>query len=319
MSADFYNVIVSQSNSNGDCFLSYTGTTGCTVVEECDLQTSIVANCIDEDNIEFIITIEGSSEYTLFIDGELGSELIMTGLVEGVTLLALFLIQTYNFFGYNIFIQDEISNAFECFESTFISRNCDEDCDFTAGYGIICNSDGTFDIELTIEGSSTYDIFSEFGADPLINVTEGIYILGPYPNDFFFFFNIFDNQNLGCFQDVFGVADCEADLECDLNANIGIECVEGEGSFVVEVSITGSDTYSIFNGDELVLEGVGEGAYFIGPFENGNFNISIVNTSNNLCTQDFSGGFFCEPPPECDMEVDFTPVCNVDNSGYLFK
>ncbi|MFK7903510.1 MAG: SdrD B-like domain-containing protein, partial [Chitinophagales bacterium] len=93
-------------------------------------------------------------------------------------------------------------------------------------------------------------------------------------------------------------------------------CVEGEGTFIVEVSISGTDLYTISNGDEVVLTGVGEGAYFIGPFENGGFSITISNDNNPLCTQNFSGGFFCEPPPICDLGVDFKPVCNDDNTSY---
>ena len=187
----------------------------------------------------------------------------------------------------------------------FISRNCDLECDFTVNYDVLCNNDFTFNVEITIEGSSTYDIFGDFNPEPILDVPEGTYILGPYPQDFFFFFSVTDNQNPACFQDIFGIENCDFNADCDLNANIGTTCVEGEGLFIVEVSITGSDTYTISNGDEVVLTGVTEGAFSIGPFENGNFSITITNENNPLCTQNFTGGFFCEPPPSCDLSADF--------------
>lgn len=320
LSSEFYNVFISQSEIIfEECFLSFNGNVGCDPITECDLSTSIVTNCIDEDNFEIVITIEGSSTYYLQIEGDFGNFIEESGLTAGTYTFGPFSDSNGDFFGYSIFIQDEINNFFECFESTFISRNCDVDCDFTVDYEVICNNDFTFNVEVTIEGTSTYDIFGDFNPDPLVNVPAGTYTLGPYPEDFFFFFNVNDNQSPACFQDIFGTAQCDFNPECDLNANIGTTCVEGEGSYMVEISLTGSDTYTISNGDEIVLEGVTEGAYTVGPFENGAYSISIVNENNPACSQIFTGGFFCEPPPVCDLGVEFETVCNADNTAYSIE
>ncbi len=320
LSGDFYNVSINQSEIIfEECYLNFNGNTGCDPITECDLEASIVTNCVDDDNFEITVTIEGSSTYYLQIDGELNVFIEESGLTAGTYTFGPFPDNDGNFFGYSVFIQDEINNIFECFQSTFISRNCDFDCDFTVDYDVICNNDFTFNIEITVEGTSTYDIFGDFNPEPLINVPAGTYVLGPYPEDFFFFFNVNDNQNPQCFQDIFGTADCDFNPECNLNANIGATCVEGEGSYTIEVSLTGSDTYTISNGGEVVLEGVTEGSFTIGPFENGSYSISIVNDGNPLCSQVFTGGFFCEPPPVCDLGVEFETVCNSDNTAYSIQ
>lgn len=320
LSGDFYNVSITQNDVIfEECFINFSGQTDCDPIQECDLETTITTNCLDDETLEIVVTIEGSSTYFLQIDGDFGNFIFEEGLTAGTYTYGPFDDNDGNFFGYSVFIQDELNNSFECFESTFINRNCSLDCDFTVTYDVICNNDFTFNVAVTIEGTSTYDIFGDFTPDPIFDVPAGTYILGPYPNDFFFFFNVNDNQNPDCFQDVFGIANCDFNAECDLNANIGATCVEGEGAFTIEVSITGSDVYAISNNGEAILDSVTAGSYVIGPIENGSYSIEIININNSLCNQTFAGGFFCEPPPVCDLGASFEIVCNADNTAYSIQ
>ena len=117
-SADFYSVSISENEIFEDCFINFNGTIDCDPIAECDLNAEISTNCVDEDNFEVVITIEGSSTYYVQISGDIDIFLEEENLTAGTYTFGPFPDNSADFFGYSVFIEDEINNTFECFEAT---------------------------------------------------------------------------------------------------------------------------------------------------------------------------------------------------------
>ena len=304
--SEFYDVNIQDVN-NDACFQDVTGFNECPLV--CDLSIALQTNCLPDTDgfFEVIMEIDGSGTYTIQ-DGVFGP---FENLTAGIHTLGPYPSGDYLF---NVF--DDTGLLLDCFASSLISRDCSEDCDLTIAYETVCISDAFFEVHLSIDGSSTYSIDDGFGT-ALDNQPSGDYVLGPYFEDAFFFMLVQDENNASCFQDFFSNSECgEVGGPCDLSASIGIECSEDAESFTINLSISGSDFYTVDDGVNPPITDVSAGELILGPFDNGIYDINVINQSDADCNQVFSGSNFCEAPPECDLTVDAETVCNDDNTGY---
>lgn len=81
---------------------------------------------------------------------------------------------------------------------------------------------------------------------------------------------------------------------CDLTAAASAQCVGANGEYEIELSISGSGSYTITDNSGSILTGVGSGTYTFGPFDNdGIYDINIQDEANPTCSESISGTETC--------------------------
>lgn len=297
------------SNSNFNCFQGLSGTADCPS-NPCDLEATFDPFCSPDGQEQIIVTIEGSGFYNINSDFDF---------IENVP-AGEYIIEVPPFGGGVFTIVTDVSND-QCFTGGFLNVACEDDCAFTTSYETECLGGNEYNIIVTIEGDATYNIFPDFGAEPLFNVSAGEHIIGPLiTQDFFIGVTIENAENPICFQNIFANPDCDTPLSCDLTATADINCTEDGTGYTVAIDITeGTDTYTIsgINIDNP-LTGLAAGTSVeLGPFTGNVYDVRVESEANSQCFQNFSGTSFCAEPPVCDLAATVTPICNEDNQSYM--
>lgn len=306
---NYYNVSV---NGGGGCFQDFDEFTGCAPAIQCELEVSTDIECVNTTDYNVILTIEGNSTYFVSY-GESVTEQTITGLSPGVHEIGPF---DNDYF---IIIQDENPENFSCQEVLNGSWDCEE-CDYTASTEILCDAENSqFSVVLTIEGDELYTVTNPFG-EPLVDLPSGEHIFGPFFEDFTFNAIVLESGNTDCQYVVSAFSNCVPVTgdTCTLNAAIQPVCSQDGTTYTMEVTILGTDTYTISDGISPDLTGQSAGTYSLGPYPNGVYSIRVTNEADTNCFQNFGGSHFCFPPPICDLDVALDLACLTDSTGYQF-
>ena len=122
---------------------------------------------------------------------------------------------------YSIAITDE--NLDDCSQNLTGTNDC-AGCDLSVSYEIECVDAETFELVLTIEGSSTYDISN--GLFPLTNFSAGTYSFD-FSNGTTYTLSIYDPNDDTCIETI-TFSNTEDCAECDLQASATTECLNND-------------------------------------------------------------------------------------------
>ena len=104
-------------------------------------------------------------------------------------------------------------------------------------------------------------------------------------------------------------------LFCDIDG-VELEAIcQSDTTFTLVLFFAGPAVYTIADGINEPLTGQLQGEHILGPYENGNYNITITDEANPDCFQNVSGAQDCTPPPVCDLSAIADAVC-LDNDSY---
>ena len=309
---DNYQVLIEEDGTN--CYYEVDGNTECADPEPCDLAVDTEVECLDNGQFNIIVNVSGPSKYLIEWSAGFGNNGEMNG-EEGQYILGPF--NSGGFFGVNIEVRDIKQSVNDCLvEISYGNDICDEDCDMDIAFEPECVEEGYL-LNITIEGGLKYNINSS--TNDYNNVEAGTYSIGPYPEDGNFNFTVSAAGVQGCSQSFNGSTECDEQQPCDLSGTVEPVCNEEGTAYVMQLTLEGSDTYTITYGDGEEIASVSAGTYDIGPFNNGAYQIYVVDDVRDDCFQNFTGSYFCEPPPSCDLELNVTRTCEEDNSGYTIE
>ncbi len=260
---------------------------------ECDLSANAVTNCLDGQRYEVEVTLNGSSSYSI----ENGIDPTITGVSAGSVTFG-----PYDNGAYQILITDELSD--DCNFTLTGEEDCFE-CDLDAIATTNCLDTQTYEVEMTLFGSGTYEI--QNGIDtPISGATAGTYTFGPYSNGPYQIL-ILDETQEDCQFTVVGEQDC---FECDLSATVEVECLEyPQYNLIFELS--GSGFYTIDDGNNTILNGAAAGTVVFGPLTSNNYVVTISDELDDTCLETYEGTQDCQ---ECDLITSLEEVCNDDGS-----
>ncbi len=285
-----YNITVTSENVS-DCEQVLTGSEDCL---ECDLQASASTACVDNFSYNVVVNLSGSDTYT--INDGLGG--IQTGQTAGNITVG-----PYPNGDYNITVTSE--NVADCEQVLTGSEDCLE-CDLQASASTACVDNFSYNVVVNLSGSDTYTINDGLGGIQT-GQTAGNITVGPFPNGDYSI-TITSENVADCEQVLTGSEDC---LECDLQASANTECIDNF-TYNVIVNLSGSDTYTINDGLGGVQTGQSAGNITVGPYPNGNYNITITSENVDNCEQILTGTADCL---ECDLSVSATTQC-IDGFNY---
>jgi len=285
-----------------NCFQTLSGVFECST-EECDLQASLVPECLDETTGEFSFTINLTGSDTYTISDGINPDL--TGQTAGQ-----FVFGPLNSGGYNITITSEADAS--CFQNYSGTYSClvPPDCDVAATFIPTCLDDTNYELEMNLIGSSTYTISGSFANSPITNAGTGVYTLTGMQTGFYVI-TIVDEVNGDCTQEYAGNYECE-DSNCDLQANIDYICSDDLSTYEIMFNVTGTGVYSITASNGTSVTGQTAGVISLGNFVNGQYEIFIQDEQDLGCLRTYTGVYFCAPPPLCDLSVNSVPTCNDD-------
>ncbi|MGB0931512.1 MAG: SdrD B-like domain-containing protein, partial [Chitinophagales bacterium] len=224
---------------------------------------------------------------------------------------------------YDIVIVDENNSLCTQEFSGLFACSAAPSCDLGATVEVVCLDDdsGGYNLIVELTGSGTYFIETFTGA-PLEGQTAGTIEVGPLFDEFYNVL-IFKENNDICNLSLFGSADCQPDFPpCDVQVQLDINCI-GDDEYEVTMFIEGNSTYDIYEGlyvelpeNELVIGNVEPGFVTVGPFENGVYDLLIVDQNNPTCYVDFIGSRNCNNPNGCNINAGVTTFCNEDNLSF---
>ena len=272
----------------------------------CDLELGAETECLaDGSGFNVVLDLMGSGTYTIE-DG-------FTGTLFDVEAGEIVLGPYPNGFFYNIFVQSE--DNFTCFGGLNGFADCSDGvvCDLTTDVELNCIEGDTYTIDLTIEGTGTFNVNSNLG--DLTEVSAGTYTFGPAALNSYDF-SVFNAFNPECQQNISGTENCTDEVPpCDLSVASSTACSDNE-SFVIALTVSGSDVYTIFSNGEPIQTGVTAGELEVGPYDSGSsYNIEVVNESNADCKESASGIRNCSIISECNLTANAETVC-LDNSRF---
>ncbi len=257
----------------------------------------------DGSGFNFILDLVGTGTYTiedasleLSLEAEAG-EIVIGPYPSG--------------FFYNIFVQSE--DNFTCFGGLNGFADCVDGvlCDLTTSTELTCIEGDTYTIDLTIGGTGTFNVNSNLG--DLTGVTAGTYTFGPAAINTYDF-TVSNAANPECQQSLSGTENCTDEVPpCDLTLTANTACMNNE-SFVINLDVGGSDTYTILSNGEPIQTGVTAGQLEVGPFDSGNsYNIEVVNETDSDCKESASGVRNCAVTTTCDLTASAETICLDDN------
>ncbi len=182
------------------------------------------------------------------------------------------------------------------------------------------DNSGGYNLELELTGSGSYFIETFVGVF-LEGQTAGTIIVGPFFEDFYNVL-VFQEDDEACSLSVFGTADCQPDFPaCDVTVQLDINCID-DNNYEVTMLIEGNSTYDIYEGlyvdlpgIPLVEDNVSPGSITVGPFDNGVYDLLIVDENNPTCYVDFIGARNCQNGG-CNINAGVTTFCNADSTSF---
>ncbi len=297
-----------EKTTDQTCNQTLEGALQCGEPFQCTLIADVDDECITEDTYQLVVEINGGG--TFLVNDGFGN--ITTGLEAGTYPFGPFSANNYT-----VTIQSEIDPG--CFQELTGSSDCSDDgtCTLQLGTETTCVSEDFFNVLLTITGNSTYTINSTAsGFTPLEGQVAGDFLIENFE---FGFFDIFveDEQNNECFAGQSGNVDCSNPPNCDLNAQfIDYACIGDTDFYNININIEGSGTYSVYDGSQVLAEGVSQGELELGPFTTPPYNILISSDVLADCSQSLSGFAVCDQnPDECPLSTSAIVSC-IDEDSY---
>ncbi len=126
------------------------------------------------------------------------------------------------------------------------------------------------------------------GSTNLTNQPAGTYTIGPFPSGSYSIV-VTSETDSNCTETITGNLDC---FNCDLSGSVVAECIDND-TYNVELTFTGTGTYTIDGGLGNVLTGQSAGIFVFGPYSNGAYSIEVTSELDATCTQTFAGSNDC--------------------------
>ncbi|MEZ4848814.1 MAG: hypothetical protein R3B93_09400 [Bacteroidia bacterium] len=278
----------------------------------CDVNIdSIEAICTSDSTFEIAVTIGGAGTNYELTDDQGSAPL--SGLSAG----------TYNLGPYaNNTVVTVVAtdlNLFACADTAApLTLNC-APCDLNIdSIAAVCSTDSTFDVVVTISGSSGgYELGDNQGSPSLTGLSAGTYTFGPYANNT----NVFiyaNDANLTACVDTAGpvTQDCTPVINCEASLDSVVAVCTSDSTFelIVQFGGTGINYELTDNQGSAPLSGLSAGIYNLGPYPN-NANVVVTVTDLDLTACADTAGPFTLYCATCDVNIDsISTVCLTDST-----
>lgn len=294
------------------CISTNSGSFDCSETETCNFSAVATEQCITANQFQVQITITGSGTYSI-IDDENPP---MTGLTQGTYTTGLLPIDN----GYAIIVSNESID--DCAIALSGNPECSDDpnCDLEVVADFTCDDNSSFTGIVQIFGSASYTL-EDMINPPITGLVAGDIInVGPYNSDYLL--TITNDENPGCYQNIQGIKNCNAEAACDISTNVTKTC-EGTDGYTVNIEIFGPNLYTVYLGlfaggppdpDEILGENLTAGSYTFGPFENGATILTVLDQVNEGCFQDMVIEFNCDAGNFCDLNANIEVICEADGN-----
>lgn len=257
---------------------------------ECDLTYDVEAICVDEFTYNIEVNVQGSG--TFMIDNGMT---VQNNQSAGI----------YNFGpfanggNYNIVVTSEIEN--DCSEEITGTSDC-FDCTLSIDSEFTCSDDlSSYIVDVTFTGIGTYTI--DDGMTVQTGVSAGSLTFGPYLNETSYQVIITSENDPTCTETISGTEDC---FDCDLSVSAETICEDITG-YLVELTLTGSGTYSISTPTGIEQANIGAGTYQVGPFDNNtSYDLTITSDAEASCEDNLIGTSDCF---ECNATLSAETEC----------
>lgn len=260
----------------------------------CNFTAMAETQCIDGLNYNVLLTLNGSSSYTIS-DGIHPNLNNQSG---GIKTIGAFANGNYN-----ITITDQ--NNATCSKTISGSKNCFT-CNTTASITSTCANAFTFAATLTFSGDGLYTINDGVHA-PISNLSSGNINLGTFVNGSYSV-SIISQTDPTCIKNIAFTKDC---FTCNLNASLNSTCVNFS-SFNASLSLTGNGTYTIADGVHPNKTNQNPGNISLGLFNNGNYTVTVTNQNTPSCSQTLALSQNCFV---CNVTASAVPIC-IDATSY---
>ncbi|MBL0246158.1 MAG: T9SS type A sorting domain-containing protein [Chitinophagales bacterium] len=304
-----YYVNIADVNFQQGCYFGNEGSMDCTPPGTCNLNATPQIDCLSQDEFNINLNITGPSTYNV----QISNSPDLFNQPAGSYVLGPFdLPQDAD---YQFLVTDV--NDPTCFvgSSGFVNCEIDPSCDLLTEVSLLCNEKTAgYAVSITITGSSTYNITTNFGA-PLNGVTAGTYPLG---NSTLLNYEITvqDVNFAACVNTISGAKDCtEPPFNCDINLSTATDCL-GDNTYNVTLTLAGTGTYTVMDQNGSKLANVSAGNLTMGPYPNGSFSITAVSNIDATCTQTITGIKDCTPIPECNLTTNILGITCLDETTY---
>ena len=258
----------------------------------------------------------GTSTYQIVSNGEI----VASGITAEIPIIVG---EFMNNDSYDIVVTDENNPLCTQSFSGVYACSAAPSCNLGATVSVVCLDDnsGGYNLEVELTGSGSYFI-ETFVTPPLEGQTAGTILVGPFFDEFYNIL-IFKENDDACNVSFFGTADCQPDFPpCDVTVQLDIECINDE-QYEVTMLIEGNSTYDILEGlyvdlpdNNLLMDNVSPGTITIGPFDNGVYDLLILDENNPTCYLDFIGARNCNNPDGCNINAGVTTFCNPDSTSF---
>ncbi len=254
-------------NAEEDCWVKKMFTVGCYISPDCELGAYVDQGCLDTTSAWASVNITGATGTTSILWSTGETVQYVTGLTNGDHWVM-------------------VSEAEDCWVKTSFTVACEMDPD--------CPLEVDVDHGCEVEGEGWASIVELVGAneDTEIHWSTGENTMSI--NDLYagsYYLVILNSEN--CWLKHHFEIECEADMECDMDAVVDWGCVSTTAGYASVINITGA------TGNVSYLWSTGETSEFVTDLPNGSHWVTITDSEGCWVKKEFSVN--CWLSPDCEL------------------